>query len=110
MTSNFKAKLQESAVSVVPVMLIVVLLHYTLAPLGEGGLARFLAGGVLLILGLTIFLLGADLGMVPFGQRVGSALTRKRSLFLILIASFAIGLPSLLPSRMCRSWPGRSIT
>lgn len=91
MTSNFKAKLQESAVSVVPVMLIVVLLHYTLAPLGEGGLARFLAGGVLLILGLTIFLLGADLGMVPFGQRVGSALTRKRSLFLILIASFAIG-------------------
>lgn len=72
-------------------MAIVVLLHLTIAPLPAGQISKFLAGGVLLILGLSIFLLGADLGMVPFGQRVGSALTRKRSLPLIMAASFAIG-------------------
>ena len=70
---------------------IVVLLHFTIAPMPEGGLAKFLLGGFLLITGLSIFLMGADIGMVPFGQKVGSALTRKRNLILMLVASFAIG-------------------
>jgi hypothetical protein len=89
--SNLAAKLKESLISVIPVMAIVILLHFIMAPLPDGQLAQFLVGGALLILGLSIFLLGADLGMVPFGQRVGSALTRKRSLPLIMAASFAIG-------------------
>lgn len=72
-------------------MAIVILLHFTLAPLQGGQLAKFIAGGILLILGLSIFLMGADIGMVSFGQKVGSALTRKRSLPLIMGASFVIG-------------------
>lgn len=91
MISNFTAKLEESGISVVPVMAIVALLHFTLAPLPEGGFAKFLVGGALLITGLAIFLMGADIGMVPFGQKVGSALTRKRNMALLLTASFAIG-------------------
>lgn len=91
MISNFMAKLHESVISVVPVMAIVMLLHLTIAPLPEGQLPSFLVGGTLLILGLTIFLIGADLGMVPFGQKVGSALTHKRNLPLLLVAAFAIG-------------------
>jgi hypothetical protein len=89
--SNLAAKIKESAVSVVPVMGIVFLLHFTLAPLHDGLLSKFLFGGLLLIVGLGIFLMGADIGMVPFGQKVGSALTRRRSLILLLPASFAIG-------------------
>ena len=72
-------------------MVIVLLLHFTAAPLQDGELPRFLAGGALLIVGLGIFLEGASIGMVSFGQKVGSALTRKRSLTLMLVASFAIG-------------------
>ncbi len=85
------AKIKESAISVVPVMAIVILLHFTLAPLPGGQLGQFVLGGLLLILGLGIFLIGADLGMVPFGQRVGSALTHRRNLPLILGASMLIG-------------------
>ncbi|MDL2306731.1 DUF1538 domain-containing protein [Desulfovibrio sp. OttesenSCG-928-C06] len=91
MESNFIEKIKESAVSVVPVMALVVLLHFTIAPLGENELPRFLIGGAFLILGLAIFLIGADIGMVAFGQKVGSALTRQRSLPLMLSAAFAIG-------------------
>lgn len=72
-------------------MFIVILLNFTIAPLPEGQLAQFIVGGILLILGLSIFLIGADLGMVLFGQRVGAALTYRRNMPLILIASFAIG-------------------
>ncbi|MDR1611690.1 MAG: DUF1538 domain-containing protein [Planctomycetota bacterium] len=91
MKSNFAAKLKESAISVLPVMLIVAVLHFTIAPLPEGQLAKYIVGGALLMLGLGIFLVGADIGMVPFGQKVGSALTRKRNLTLILAAAFLIG-------------------
>ncbi|MDL2286146.1 DUF1538 domain-containing protein [Desulfococcaceae bacterium OttesenSCG-928-F15] len=91
MTSNFTEKIKESGISVIPVMVIVLLLNYTIAPMGAGQVPQFLVGGVLLILGLGIFLVGADIGMVPFGQRVGAALTYKKSLALILGAAFAIG-------------------
>jgi hypothetical protein len=89
--SNFIEKFKESASSVVPVMLMVVLLNFTVAPLAEGQLVQFIVGGILLIFGLTIFLVGADIGMVPFGQKVGSSLTYMRKLPLILLATFAIG-------------------
>jgi hypothetical protein len=89
--SKFAEKIHESAVSVLPVIAIVLILHFTATPLPEGQLLHFLAGGILLILGLGIFLIGADLGMVAFGQKVGSALTHKRNLPLLLFASFSIG-------------------
>ncbi len=91
MHTNFFEKFRESAVSVVPVMLIVLLLNFTIAPLGEGQLAQYLMGGILLIVGLAVFLLGADLGMVPFGQKVGSSLTYLRRLGPMLLAGLAIG-------------------
>ena len=91
MIAEFYKKIKESVISVVPIMAIVVILHFTIAPLGEGQLLQFIVGGILLIFGLSTFLVGAEIGMVPFGQRVGSALTRKRNLLLMLLASFAIG-------------------
>lgn len=74
-----------------PVMAIVVILHFTLAPLPNGQLSIFLLGGMLLIVGLAIFLLGAEIGLIPFGQKVGAALTSRRNLPLALITSFIIG-------------------
>ena len=91
MHSNFMSKFKESVVSVVPVMIIVLLLNYTIAPLNDGQVPQFLVGGFLLILGLSIFLVGADIGMVPFGQKVGSSLTYLRKLAPMLIAAFLIG-------------------
>ncbi|MBD5552997.1 MAG: DUF1538 domain-containing protein [Desulfovibrio sp.] len=83
-------KAREAAISVVPVMAVVWLLHLTVAPLAEN-LPRFLIGGLLLIFGLAIFLLGAELGIVPIGHRAGSAFTQKRNLPLLLGAGFVIG-------------------
>ena len=91
MVADFYEKVKESVISVVPIMAIVVVLHFTIAPLGDGQLLQFVVGGFLLILGLSTFLVGAEIGMVPFGQRVGSALTHKRSLPLMLLTSLAIG-------------------
>lgn len=72
-------------------MAIVLLLGLTVVPLDKILLLRFIFGGIFLILGLTVFLLGVDLGIQPMGERCGAELTKKRSLPLLLICSFFIG-------------------
>lgn len=91
MPSIFAEKIKEAFISVFPVLLIVVALHYTIAPLAPGQLTQFLVGGALIICGLGVFLQGAEIGLIPFGQKVGSSLTYLRRLALMLLAAFAIG-------------------
>ena len=88
---NILAKLKETSVSVLPVMAIVILLGLTLAPLSGLMLGRFAIGGILLIIGLTVFLMGVEVGIQPMGERTGAALTQKRKLWLLLSCAFAIG-------------------
>ena len=88
---NLLAKFRETLVSVVPVMAIVLLLGVFVVPLDRLLLVRFVLGGALLIVGLTIFLIGVDLGIQPMGERCGSALTSRKNLALLLGTAFAIG-------------------
>ena len=88
---NVISKFKETVTSVLPVMAIVLVLGLTVAPIGSALIIQFVAGGVLLIAGLTIFLVGVDIGIQPIGERIGAALTSKRNLFLLLIISFVIG-------------------
>ncbi len=88
---NILNKLKETAVSVLPIMLIVLILGIFAVHLEAVLLTRFVIGGILLIVGLTIFLLGVDLGIQPLGERSGAELTKKRSLPLLLIVAFIIG-------------------
>lgn len=88
---NIIEKFKETAVSVLPIMGIVLLLGLTVTPLDKLLLVRFILGGLLLIIGLTIFLLGVDLGIQPMGERCGAELTKKRSLVLLLLVAFVIG-------------------
>ncbi len=88
---NIVVKLKETCISVMPIIALVFLLNFTIAPVGSGNLIRFLAGSFLVIIGLTLFLVGADLGISPIGQKVGAALTARRKLILLVGAAFAIG-------------------
>lgn len=88
---NIIKKFKETAGSVLPVMIIVLILGLTVVPLEKLLLARFILSGLFLILGLTVFLLGVDLGIQPMGERTGAELTKKRSLVILLTAAFAIG-------------------
>ncbi len=84
-------KFQESAASALPIGAIVLLLHLTVSPMPVGTLALFGAGLVLLILGMSIFTLGADMSMMPIGEHIGSELTRSRKILPLIIGGFALG-------------------
>ncbi|MEN6363846.1 MAG: DUF1538 family protein, partial [Rectinema sp.] len=88
---NLFAKFKETSASVVPILIIVFILKLTVAPIGWLLLAQFFIGGALIIIGLSLFLLGTDIGIIPAGQSVGSALVHRRSLSLMLAVGFLVG-------------------
>ena len=88
---NIVEKGKETLYSVVPIMIIVLILGCTIAPLNGEILLNFIVGSLLLIAGLTLFLLGVDLGILPIGEAAGAALVKKRNLALLLSVSFITG-------------------
>ena len=110
-----KQKFKDVVFAVLPVTIILLILNYTIAPIGRELVWRFIVGAVFIILGLGIFLFGADLAIQPIGQHMGSSITRKRSLSLLLIAGLILGFfiniaePDLmvLAKQVSRSPPAR---
>ncbi len=85
-------KIVESLTSVLPIAFIITILAATVAPLDTGTFVLFLGGVVLLILGMGMFTLGADMSMLVIGENIGSAMTKSRRIWLIALLSFVIGI------------------
>ena len=84
-------KVKESLASVLPVSAIVMLLLITIAPVGAPILLSFIIGAVLLIVGMGLFTLGAEISMMPMGEYVGSKITKSKKLWLIVLISLIVG-------------------
>lgn len=84
-------KFKEVLFAVLPITIIVLLLNFTVTPLENHLLIRFIIGAVLIILGLSVFLLGVDLGVSPIGHSMGSTLTKTNKLWIIGVAGLILG-------------------
>ena len=84
-------KLREAAASVLPISLIVMLICFVLVPVDTGLMLSFVLATAMLILGMGLFTLGADMSMTRIGNYMGAKLTKSRKLPLILFVSFALG-------------------
>lgn len=88
---KLKEKWKEAAQAVFPIIGIVLLLCFTIAPISPSVLLCFLMGAVLILVGMMFFTLGAEMSMTPMGERIGSCLTRSRNLPLIVAVAFLLG-------------------
>jgi len=84
-------KFKEVLYSVLPITAIVLLLNFTLVPLSTPVLIRFLIGSVLIIIGLSIFLFGVDIGITPIGNHMGSIVTKTNKVWVIATAGTILG-------------------
>lgn len=90
---ELRAKIWEALLSALPITAIVYVLALTpLFNLNQTELITFSIGAVLLVLGIGLFNLGADLAMTPMGTHVGAGLSRQRKLGLLLIVCFVLGM------------------
>jgi len=89
--SKFREKLTETLKAVVPILVIVLLLCFTIAPIPPSVLMTFLLGAILLIVGMLFFNVGVELSMTPMGERTGSIITKSKNVFVIVLISFIMG-------------------
>ena len=87
-----KEKISEALASVLPVTGIVLLLLVTVVPVSAAMLLSFVIGGVMLVVGMGLFSLGADTAMSPMGEYVGAKMTTSRKLWLVILVPFFVGL------------------
>ena len=87
------AKIKEALVSTLPITAIVYLLALTpWFDFSQTELVTFTVGAVLLVVGIGLFSLGADLAMTPMGSHVGAGLSRQKKLGLLLSVCFVLGM------------------
>lgn len=85
------SKLKEVLFSVLPITAIVILLHFTLTPIETPMLIQFLIGSALIIIGLTIFLIGVDVGITPIGNKIGTSIVKSNKVWIVVIAGLLLG-------------------
>lgn len=89
--SKFKEKFKETLKAVLPILAIVLLLCFSIAPIPPSILMAFLVGAALLIVGMLFFNVGVELSMTPMGEKVGSVITRSKKISIVILITFLMG-------------------
>ncbi|MHB1153758.1 MAG: DUF1538 domain-containing protein [Eubacteriales bacterium] len=85
------SKLKEVIFSVLPITILVLILNFTLTPIDTPLMIKFLIGAVFIVIGLTIFLFGVDIGISHIGNIMGSAITKTNKLWIVAAAGLVLG-------------------
>lgn len=91
MLPDLKEKLLEVVKTVAPLIAVVCLLQVVWVQAPAVVFLQFLAGSVLVTVGMLLLFIGVDLGILPMGRFIGAELPKKGSVTLIVAAAFAIG-------------------
>ena len=90
MIKLFYEKLKESMMSVLPIAILVLILC-CFFPIPFPTIFAFLIGAILLIVGLSFFNLGAESSMMKLGEDIGTYVTKKRNLTILIVIIAVIG-------------------
>lgn len=82
---------KEVVMAILPLAAVIIILQYTLIGLPPDLFFRFLAGVVMVGMGLFLFLVGVHIGLLPIGQLIGSTLPKTNKIWLILGTGFVLG-------------------
>jgi len=74
-----------------PLIGVVCVLQVTIVHAPAAQFLQFLAGSILVILGMLLLFAGIDLGILPMGRFIGAELPKKGSRWLIVAVAFALG-------------------
>ena len=84
-------KTQEVTRTLLPVVLLVLLLCFTIVDVETDIMLRFLVCSVILLIGLSIFLWGVDLAMNPIGEHLSWEVATSKTPLKIAVLSFMLG-------------------
>lgn len=91
MKQLLKEKLLESLKSILPVGILILFVGIITNSITMFEIINFLISFVFLIIGLTLFTMGADISIMKIGERIGRYLTKSKKIEKILFFTFLIG-------------------
>lgn len=87
---NLKDTFREVFLATLPIVLLVLVLLLRIADTSRELVFQFLLGAAMMVTGLSLFLFGVKLGLLPLGEMVGAAVIRKGKGWLVLLLGFLI--------------------
>ena len=84
-------KTKEVNQTLLPVVILVLLISFTIVDVGTNIIIRFIVGSLMLLIGLSIFLWGVDLSMNAIGEHMSRQVATSKSVIKISILSFLLG-------------------
>jgi hypothetical protein len=84
-------KLRDSARDLLPIVLVVAFFQAVVIRQPLPDIGNVIAGSLMVVVGLMLFVEGLEMGLFPIGEALAQALTRKGSLFWMLLFSFSLG-------------------
>ena len=87
----FRHLIKEQVLIVVPVCLYLAFVQFTILQYGLTRIGAIVGGISVVIFGLTFFLEGIRIGLVPVGETIGDTLPRSCSLATVLFFAFVLG-------------------
>jgi hypothetical protein len=88
---SFLKSISSSIRDLLPIILVITFFQVVVLQQPIPNLSRILTGTVLVILGLTFFIRGLELGLFPIGESLAYGFARKGSLRWLLLFAFALG-------------------
>ena len=84
-------KFKEVLSSVLPIVVLVIILNFTLAPVPDMLLFQFMLGAMAIVFGLSILLFGIEIGILPFGNHMGVSFLKSNKIWYVVLIGFLLG-------------------
>ncbi|HOD36635.1 MAG TPA: DUF1538 domain-containing protein [Syntrophales bacterium] len=91
MLQLIREKFVEVIKAILPLIIAVMVLQFTLVQAPITLFLQFLVGSLMTVAGMVLFFIGIDIGILPMGRIIGSELPQKSSLKVIIAVAFALG-------------------
>jgi len=90
--NKFLNSLVTSALSILPIILIIFILSWSnLTPIGKNESITLAIGAVIMIFGLALFQIGAANGVAKVGEYMGASLSKQKRLWIVIIFALLLG-------------------
>jgi len=89
--SYFRTLLAEVTQAILPIVILILILHAFLPGISATTVLLFITGSIMVIFGMTLFLMGVKVGLLPMGEAIGADIPKSGSIILIIITGFLFG-------------------
>ena len=88
---QFLRSLLQSFQDLLPIILVIAFFQLVVLKQGVPQLGQLLSGGLMVLIGLSLFVQGLKLALFPLGEEMAYSFVRKGNLWLLLLFAFTLG-------------------